>query len=320
MSSFPSSPPLADYIPELPRRSDSLSFGKLSPSLLIIILILCITIVASISLCFLLRHLNRRCLRHLSSSPSVAVAAVSSRRVSPEASADSLLDSLPLFAFSAVTRSSSAADCAVCLSKFEPEDQLRLLPLCCHAFHSVCVDPWLLSNQTCPLCRSPVVISDAEILKTLGQSSIGSSARIEIGSVSRRGADRRHESRRGSRSYSIGSSFEYHVDDDSEIVIASVPGNGGHQRAVSEFKDDSRSDSVAPTEMDPGLVDEVSSGRSWLKEYVDRLSASFRSSGRYFTGSSRRSDVVLGLDREWDLEANRVGEEISELFRWVSGV
>lgn len=63
--------------------------------------------------------------------------------------------------------------------------------------------------------------------------------------------------------------------------------------------------------------------RSWLKDYVDRLSRgvssramSFRSSGRFFTGSSRRSEEMAAVD----LEANQAGEEISELFRWISGV
>jgi hypothetical protein len=44
-------------------------------------------------------------------------------------------------------------DCAVCLCEFAGEDRLRLLPLCGHAFHIDCIDTWLLSNSTCPLCR-----------------------------------------------------------------------------------------------------------------------------------------------------------------------
>ncbi|KAL0461677.1 UNVERIFIED_CONTAM: RING-H2 finger protein ATL46 [Sesamum latifolium] len=44
-------------------------------------------------------------------------------------------------------------DCAVCLCEFSESDQLRLLPMCSHAFHMNCIDTWLLSNSTCPLCR-----------------------------------------------------------------------------------------------------------------------------------------------------------------------
>ncbi|PON99798.1 43kDa postsynaptic protein [Trema orientale] len=314
--------------------------ASLSPSILIIILILAVTFVASVSLCVLLRHLNRRCLRHLTPStsapPSSSSAAagdslrMSSRRVSPENPNTALIESLPLFTFSSVTtrRSSSSADCAVCLSKFEADDQLRLLPLCCHAFHALCVDTWLHSNQTCPLCRSPIFVSEAEILKTLlapdgeNHGGGGDSFRVEIGNVSRR----RTTSDSGDftrRSYSIGS-FEYLVDEDSEIVLGNT-----HRRSNSDFKEDQSRPLPPPASQlpapEPSLAAEVSSGRSWLKEYVDRLSLSFssralsfRSSGRFFSGSSRRSEVP-GVG-EWDLEACRVGEEISELFRWASGV
>lgn len=44
-------------------------------------------------------------------------------------------------------------DCAVCLCEFSEQDELRLLPLCSHAFHIDCIDTWLLSNSSCPLCR-----------------------------------------------------------------------------------------------------------------------------------------------------------------------
>nr|XP_009588993.1 RING-H2 finger protein ATL46-like isoform X2 [Nicotiana tomentosiformis] len=47
-------------------------------------------------------------------------------------------------------------DCAVCLCEFSEHDKLRLLPLCSHAFHIHCIDTWLLSNSTCPLCRGVI--------------------------------------------------------------------------------------------------------------------------------------------------------------------
>ncbi|CAA7037744.1 unnamed protein product [Microthlaspi erraticum] len=49
-------------------------------------------------------------------------------------------------------------DCSVCLSEFEEEESLRLLPKCRHAFHLSCIDTWLRSHTNCPLCRAPIVL------------------------------------------------------------------------------------------------------------------------------------------------------------------
>ncbi|KAE8666967.1 E3 ubiquitin-protein ligase ATL4 [Hibiscus syriacus] len=311
--------------------SSSIESGK--SSIIIIILILSITLLVSVSLCLLLRQLNRRCLRHLSrSSTSTIIASASSHhhhRVSPEQSPTALLlDSLPLFTFSSITsrsnNNSKTGDCAVCLSKFEPEDQLRLLPLCCHAFHSHCIDTWLSSNQTCPLCRSPLFASESDLIKSLLQSSnatepIGSGRRdsfqVEIGSVSLR-RQPGSESGEQRRSYSLGS-FDYIIEEETEVTR-----NQTHQRNVS-YKEEVAGAEAAS---EASLAAEVATGRNWLKEYLDRLSSSFssralsfRSSGRFFTGSSRRSDFA-GSVGDYDVEANRIGEEISEMFRWFSGV
>lgn len=48
-------------------------------------------------------------------------------------------------------------DCSVCLSEFENDETLKLLPKCNHAFHLTCIDTWLRSHTNCPLCRAPIV-------------------------------------------------------------------------------------------------------------------------------------------------------------------
>ncbi|XP_023538985.1 E3 ubiquitin-protein ligase ATL4-like isoform X2 [Cucurbita pepo subsp. pepo] len=323
---FSSSPPLPSAIAATAATHSS-SLKNLSPSILIILSILAFTAFASVILCLVLRYLNRRCLLRLSAVPgSSSSLSVSSRRITPAEQSTtrctnsfSPIDTLPLFSFSSITRRSStaAADCAVCLSKFEAEDQLRLLPLCCHAFHAQCVDTWLQSNQSCPLCRSAIFASESDVIKAsmasyTAEGRAGDSFRLEIGSISRRqGAS---DSADGRRSYSIGS-FEYFVEEDSEVNFTNA-----HRRSVSD-----KEDIEAPPHPERSLAAEVGSGRSWLKDYVDRLSnsvssraLSFRGSGRFFTGSSRRSEIVVGGD--WEQENSRVGEEISEMFRWFSGV
>ncbi|XP_055479932.1 RING finger protein 215 isoform X2 [Psammomys obesus] len=46
--------------------------------------------------------------------------------------------------------------CAVCLDNFCNKQWLRVLP-CKHEFHRDCVDPWLMLQQTCPLCKFNVL-------------------------------------------------------------------------------------------------------------------------------------------------------------------
>ncbi|XP_078445892.1 E3 ubiquitin-protein ligase ATL4-like [Wolffia australiana] len=140
-------------------------------SLLIITAIVVLVCLISFSIHFLLRRLSRE--RAAPPSPPLAD------------DRTALIESLPLF-----TRKSSAGavdlppECAVCLSNFNPEDQLRLLPFCCHAFHASCIDAWLRSSLSCPLCRTSVV---DEPLPPLPPRSDGQeSVRIEITGGSRR--------------------------------------------------------------------------------------------------------------------------------------
>lgn len=46
--------------------------------------------------------------------------------------------------------------CVICLEKFKDGQDVRIVP-CRHEFHKDCVDPWLLSNYTCPLCMLNIV-------------------------------------------------------------------------------------------------------------------------------------------------------------------
>ncbi|XP_062211484.1 E3 ubiquitin-protein ligase EL5-like [Phragmites australis] len=48
-------------------------------------------------------------------------------------------------------------DCAVCITELAAGEAARVLPRCGHAFHVECVDMWLRSHSTCPLCRCAVV-------------------------------------------------------------------------------------------------------------------------------------------------------------------
>ncbi|GJP70049.1 hypothetical protein CLOP_g1040 [Closterium sp. NIES-67] len=47
------------------------------------------------------------------------------------------------------------AECCVCLVRYEDGCVLRELP-CAHHFHAACIDKWLKSHPTCPLCKRDI--------------------------------------------------------------------------------------------------------------------------------------------------------------------
>ncbi|KAK9275872.1 hypothetical protein L1049_023145 [Liquidambar formosana] len=68
----------------------------------------------------------------------------------------SIIESFPNFTYSAVKdlrQGKYGLECAICLSEFVDDDLLRLLAVCCHVFHQDCIDLWLKSHKTCPVCR-----------------------------------------------------------------------------------------------------------------------------------------------------------------------
>uniref|UniRef100_A0A7N0UZB4 RING-type E3 ubiquitin transferase n=1 Tax=Kalanchoe fedtschenkoi TaxID=63787 RepID=A0A7N0UZB4_KALFE len=61
----------------------------------------------------------------------------------------------PTFRYSTVKScAKDGLECAICLSEMEDEDMLRLLTVCCHVFHQGCIDKWLGTHTTCPICRA----------------------------------------------------------------------------------------------------------------------------------------------------------------------
>ncbi|TSK98443.1 E3 ubiquitin-protein ligase RNF6 [Bagarius yarrelli] len=48
--------------------------------------------------------------------------------------------------------------CSVCINEYAQGNKLRSLP-CAHEFHIHCIDRWLSENNTCPICRQPILSS-----------------------------------------------------------------------------------------------------------------------------------------------------------------
>ncbi|KAE9448670.1 hypothetical protein C3L33_19421, partial [Rhododendron williamsianum] len=118
-----------------------------------------------------------------------------------------VIESLPFFKFSALRGTREGLECAVCLSKFEDVEVLRLLPKCKHAFHIDCIDLWLERHSSCPLCRHKISRDDVAMVP-YSNSLRFLSSQADVREGSNLGLFvQREESRRKSSRFSIGNSF-----------------------------------------------------------------------------------------------------------------
>ncbi|KAG2674566.1 hypothetical protein I3760_13G142900 [Carya illinoinensis] len=51
-------------------------------------------------------------------------------------------------------------DCAICLGEFQEKETVKVIPFCKHVFHPHCIDTWLYSHVTCPVCRATRLFDD----------------------------------------------------------------------------------------------------------------------------------------------------------------
>lgn len=119
-----------------------------------------------------------------------------------------LIESLPFFRFSSLTGSKEGLECVVCLSKFEDDEVLRLLPKCKHAFHLTCIDKWLESHSSCPLCRYKFDVSELTNFTftnslRYNENPLGLNEGLNFEVFVQREQDKSHRSTR----YNLGSSF-----------------------------------------------------------------------------------------------------------------
>ncbi|RWW70099.1 hypothetical protein BHE74_00022236 [Ensete ventricosum] len=123
-----------------------------------------------------------------------------------------VVESLPFFRFASLRGVRDGLECAVCISKFDGDEVLRLLPKCKHAFHIDCVDRWLEAHSSCPLCRCKVTSVD------VGRFAYSTSSRFLFASGRDETAgrelelfverERNHDAEhRGSSRFGIGSSL-----------------------------------------------------------------------------------------------------------------
>ncbi|AED97072.1 unnamed protein product [Arabidopsis thaliana] len=94
----------------------------------------------------------------------------------------SVISSIPLFVYEEnEEEEDEEEECVICLGLWEAGDFGRKLRNCGHGFHVECIDMWLSSHSTCPLCRSPVLaaVSDEENLK-LAVNAVEEEAEVRL--------------------------------------------------------------------------------------------------------------------------------------------
>ncbi|XP_065880344.1 RING-H2 finger protein ATL11-like [Euphorbia lathyris] len=154
-----SAPPFFDPLPTQP---------KFNPSLALLMLII---VGAFFCMGFFSIYI-RRCAerRYMRSHVSINSAALGgggrfSRRRQQGLEA-AVIETFPTFLYSTVKGhkiGKGALECAVCLNEFEDDQTLRLIPKCSHVFHPDCIDAWLVSQITCPVCRANLVPQPGDI-------------------------------------------------------------------------------------------------------------------------------------------------------------
>ncbi|CAD6339800.1 unnamed protein product [Miscanthus lutarioriparius] len=136
-----------------------------SPSFSAPMVVLLVALIAAFSFIGFFSVYMRRCGRGASAGPGIPAAALlvlsrQEQRNQQQRGLDpAVVASFPTmrYADAKALRVGGGKDapleCAVCLSEFEDDEELRLLPSCSHAFHPDCIGEWLAGHVTCPVCR-----------------------------------------------------------------------------------------------------------------------------------------------------------------------
>uniref|UniRef100_A0A7N0V5G6 RING-type E3 ubiquitin transferase n=1 Tax=Kalanchoe fedtschenkoi TaxID=63787 RepID=A0A7N0V5G6_KALFE len=132
---------------------DPYNYTRFSPSMAIILVIFIVVVFMMGFFAVYIRHCSAAARGSIS---PLGISARASRR-GQRGLDPAVLRTFPTFTYSEVKShkiGKGALECAVCLNEFADEETLKLLPKCDHVFHPDCIDVWLASHSTCPVCRA----------------------------------------------------------------------------------------------------------------------------------------------------------------------
>ncbi|CAI8584078.1 unnamed protein product [Vicia faba] len=141
------------------------------PALVTLVLTVLILAFVTFSIVYFCKHYFQGLFHNwaLQRTASGSVVRVSPERSPPRGLDNTLLDKFPTFVYSSVKdlreEKSYSLECAICLMEFEDDSMLRHLTICCHVFHQECIDLWLESHKTCPVCRTDLDLNPNQTSK-----------------------------------------------------------------------------------------------------------------------------------------------------------
>ncbi|GMI65328.1 Arabidopsis toxicos en levadura 6 [Hibiscus trionum] len=146
------------------------SYARFSPSLAIIIVVLIAALFFVGLFAIYIRNCSdvngtRRGIRSLNGGPG--------RSMRGRGLEAAVIETFPIMVYSEVKDhkiGKGALECAVCLNEFEDDETLRLIPKCDHVFHPECIDAWLASHTTCPVCRANLIPQPGDPVSQLAAS------------------------------------------------------------------------------------------------------------------------------------------------------
>ncbi|XP_065852994.1 E3 ubiquitin-protein ligase ATL6-like [Euphorbia lathyris] len=164
-------------------QTDPYGYARVTPSMAIIIVVL---IAALFFMGFFSIYIRHCSTTGNGASVNPTTAARSRRGTVARGLDAAVIDTFPTLVYSEVKGlkiGKGALECAVCLCEFEDDETLRLIPKCDHVFHPECIDAWLVSHTTCPVCRANLTPQPDDPIVQPAQPTMESDIEAQNGGV-----------------------------------------------------------------------------------------------------------------------------------------
>ncbi|RZC90693.1 hypothetical protein C5167_028525 [Papaver somniferum] len=143
---------------------DDKNFQVHGRSLLFIIIIFSLLLILCL-LCLYARWLYRYRRSSFPTTTTTVMATINTTLHPDPPCGDSLsgldqdtINSFPVILHRSGDPNSAETQCSICLSILQDEEKVKVLPGCNHCYHLECVDKWLSTQSSCPLCRASLVV------------------------------------------------------------------------------------------------------------------------------------------------------------------